>query len=642
MKKWLWFFSPTELLHRTKGWYPIVSLLVSQIITSPLGLLLAAVPSQVNAQLNTFQTTRLVIFAGILLLVRNLILLSTAYLVNQKMITRLKAVIIDPNSPVNENDEKTAWNQVTAFSWRYMVVALLSLYVFVLGPTLLYMFFSLGAELDQLIYVALAAGSAGLGLAVLELLLIESLMGPTQNLLLPKRFEFQIQRANPLRFLTKFLLIILVLVAVGILLVGPVGYHQTISALTSGLGPQVILNSLQTQLIIASVSALLLAFALAYALTLSISSPIKQMINTLEKVESGDFSQRLKVTTTDEVGDLSIYFNRMVSKLEDLQTNLESQIASRTEQLRATLEVGQVATSLLDPDEIIAKVVNLITERFGYYYAAIFLIDSRGRWAELKNATGTAGKTLLERGHKLELGGRSMVSTAISTRQNRIALDVGDEPIRFNNPLLPDTRSEIALPLLVRDRAIGALDVQSVKGAAFDQESINTLQGMANQLAIALDNALLFQETQQSLKELRATQRSYVKDSWSNLANESKVFEFGSGKSDISSDSNAVSLNVPLTLREQIIGELHLEGQEEWTAEEKGLVEAIATQATLAMENARLLEESQQVALRERLVAEITGKIWSSPNVEFILQTSIKELGRALQADEASIEMKME
>jgi len=223
-----------------------------------------------------------------------------------------------------------------------------------------------------------------------------------------------------------------------------------------------------------------------------------------------------------------------------------------------------------------------------------------------------------------------------------VALDVGQEPVRFNNPLLPETRSEIALPLLAGDRVIGALDVQSTKEAAFGTESITVLQGMANQVAIALENARLFQEAQKNLEELRATQRLYISEAWSETAQEHGSFEFVSGSESPAPTQRAAALNVPLTLREQIIGQLRLEGLQSWTPEERGLIEAVATQASLALENARLIEESQQVALRERLVAEITGKIWSSPNMDIILQTTVKELGRALRADDATIEMKLE
>jgi GAF domain-containing protein/HAMP domain-containing protein len=630
-----------RLLLRTGGWFPILVLLLAQLGTSPLGLLLAAIPSQINADLTSLQTIRVVTLAGILLLIRNAILLVMIYASNRQLFNRLimwkRGTIIE-----SETEEEFAWKQATSFAWRYMTLAVASLFGFVLFPCLVYLRSALDATADQIIYVGLAATSAGLSLAVLELLIVENLMGPARQILLPQKFESQLSHVSSLNFLTKFLLIILILVAVGILLVGPVGYHQTVSALSGKFSSQTILNALQYQLILAGISALLLGLALAYLMTRSISSPIRQMINVLEKVEAGDLSLRLKIATTDEVGELSIYFNRMVSRLENFATTLESQVAFRTEQLRATLEVGRVATEILDPDEMISKVINLITDRFGYYYAAIFLIDITGQWAELKDATGTAGQTLKEQGHKLEILGKSMVGTAISTRQARIALDVGLESVRFGNPLLPDTKSEIALPLIVSERVIGALDVQSTQQSAFDEQGIETLQGMANQLAIALERARLFKETEESLAEVRAAQRLYVKSAWSELAQDNTVYEYSSNPEKHSGAAGSASMDIPLTLREQIIGQLHLEGQEDWTPEERGLVESVATQAALAMENARLFEASQQTAQRDRLVAEITGKVWSSPNADFILQTAIKELGQALRADEAIIELKMD
>jgi len=192
---------------------------------------------------------------------------------------------------------------------------------------------------------------------------------------------------------------------------------------------------------------------------------------------------------------------------------------------------------------------------------------------------------------------------------------------------------------MVGDEAIGALDVQSTSEAAFSEDDIDTLQGMANQVAIALENARLFQETQKSLEELRAAHRLYVTEAWGETAREHGGYEFEIGSK---AGEGSASVNVALTLREQVIGRINLEGQQDWTPEEKSLIEAVATQAALALENARLLEESQQLALRERLAAEITGKIWTSPTMDFILQTTVKELGRALRADEATIELKLD
>ncbi len=375
----------------------------------------------------------------------------------------------------------------------------------------------------------------------------------------------------------------------------------------------------------------------------TISAPITELTRSAVHISTGEPGYRpiIKANSTE----LSLLRDAFYSTADQLQSsiaNLEKRVAERTEQLKATIELGRAASSTLNLDELLSKTVNLITDRFGYYYAAIFIIDPSRQWAELKDASGEAGKILKAQEHRLEVGGKSMVGTAIATNQTRVSLDVGSEPIRFTNPLLSETRSELALPLAIGERVIGAMDVQSTAAAAFTDQDVETLQGIANQVAIALENARLFQETQNSLDELRATQRMYMMEGWSDIAREHKGFEFVSGSSQTVTSLEPATLNVPLTLREQIIGNLHLEGLQNWTPEERGLIEAVAAQTALALENARLLEESQQLALRERLVAEITGKIWSSPSTDLILQTAIKELGRALRADDATIELKIE
>jgi GAF domain-containing protein len=186
----------------------------------------------------------------------------------------------------------------------------------------------------------------------------------------------------------------------------------------------------------------------------------------------------------------------MTVQLRDLIGSLEARIQARTLQLLAAAEVGRAAASLLDPDELLRQVVNLITNRMGYYYSAVFTLDEVGRYAVLREASGEAGRLLKERGHKLEIGGQSMVGTATLTRQPRIALDVGVEAVRFANPFLPDTRSEIALPLVVGNHVIGALDVQSTQEAAFDETSATVLQSMADLIAVSLNNAEQFRRAE--------------------------------------------------------------------------------------------------------------------------------------------------
>jgi GAF domain-containing protein len=197
----------------------------------------------------------------------------------------------------------------------------------------------------------------------------------------------------------------------------------------------------------------------------------------------------------DDVRLLTTLASQVGLALKNL--SLLGQARRRAEQLAAAAEVSHAATSILDPDRLMVRAAELIRERFALYYVAIFLADEHNQWAELRYATGDAGRTLMERRHRLEIGGQSMVGTAVTTRRARIALDVGKEAVRFANPLLPDTHSEMALPLVVGDIAIGALDVQSTQYNAFTEEDVTALQTMADQVAVAIQNARLYLATEQ-------------------------------------------------------------------------------------------------------------------------------------------------
>ncbi|MGZ9167146.1 MAG: GAF domain-containing protein, partial [Anaerolineales bacterium] len=368
------------------------------------------------------------------------------------------------------------------------------------------------------------------------------------------------------------------------------------------------------------------------------SDPIYDLIKTFNKVEQGDLTQRAQVSGTDELGIVTMQFNRMVARIESLQGTLEQQVVERTKQLAATNEVGRVAASSLDPEQLLARVVPLFPEQFGYYYAAIYLLDHSGRWAELKEATGEAGRVLRQNHHRLEVSGKSMVAIAIREQSPRIAQVATNEKQRFDNPLLPYTRSEIALPLTVGERVLGVLDVQSTREADFGPQVIETMRNMANQVAIALENARLFQEAQQVIRELRTVQQQYLLEGWGGYSEDNEKLEYRIGDE----EENSRTLEVPISLRDQILGQIMLEGQHEWTPDQQSLVDAVATQAAIALENARLVSESRQIALRERMVAEINSKIWASATIDGVLQTVIKELGRRLNASSATIELNID
>ena len=200
---------------------------------------------------------------------------------------------------------------------------------------------------------------------------------------------------------------------------------------------------------------------------------------------------------------------RSAAQLDEQRELLEETVARRTRdleqraiQLATAAEVGRAAASILELESLSYQVVDLVRERFGLYYAGLFLLDDTRSQAVLEAGSGEAGRIMKEQGHSLEVGGQSMVGAACSLRQARIALDVGEEPVRFDNPLLPETRSEMALPLVVGDRVLGALDAQSTEPAAFSEEEVTVLQLVADQVAVAVDNARKFSE---EAKVLEAT-----------------------------------------------------------------------------------------------------------------------------------------
>jgi GAF domain-containing protein/HAMP domain-containing protein len=262
---------------------------------------------------------------------------------------------------------------------------------------------------------------------------------------------------------------------------------------------QATLTVLTLFVIIAGIAAVVVYFAAR-----TLTRPLQQLTGTAREISSGNLEAVAPIVTRDEIGALAITFNAMTTRLRDMINSLETQVELRTAQIRASADVGQAAASSLDPDELLSRVVHLITDRFGFYYAGVFLTDPGGRWAVLREASGPgdAGRLLRQAGHRLELDSESMVAAAIRRRRPRIAQAVEEETVRFVNPLLPDTRSEVALPLIASGEVLGALDVQSVQAGAFDEASTIALQSMVDQIAVALNNARQYRREQERAQQM--------------------------------------------------------------------------------------------------------------------------------------------
>ncbi len=185
------------------------------------------------------------------------------------------------------------------------------------------------------------------------------------------------------------------------------------------------------------------------------------------------------------------------------QANLK--LDRRALQLQAAAEVSRATSSILDPNELIHQVVELTRERFGMYYVGLYLVDRTDetrKWARLRAATGEAGRQMVAQGRRIEVGGDTMVGWCIANRQHRLTEDVSEDAARLKNPLLPETRSKLALPLISRGEAIGAMTIQSSQSNSFTDEDITTLQTMVDQLANAIENARLFAEHKQAEEAL--------------------------------------------------------------------------------------------------------------------------------------------
>lgn len=419
--------------------------------------------------------------------------------------------------------------------------------------------------------------------------------------------------------------------------------------------------------------------------TRTITNPLRNLTQIAERISNGDLQVSAPIESLDEVGVLGETFNRMAAQLRDMLANLERRIAERTVDLEISrrqtearagqlLTIGEISKLINYEQELhilLPLITQLISDRFGFYHVGIFLLDDAGQYAVLQAANSSGGQTMLKKSHRLKVGESGIVGFVAKNGKSRIALDVGQDATFFNNPNLPNTRSEVALPLKIRDKIIGVLDVQSEKPGAFTEEDTNTLVILADQVAIAIENTRLLEQTKQALNETRAFYQQNLREGWKEFGQEQGMVGYlqsmGGGRKlsqPIQSDeinqsmyrgevlifhadgkTQEPTLVVPIKLRDQIIGVMHIKAptnDRQWTESEVNLTEAISERLSLALENARLIQESQRQVIKEQSISEITGKIGSSINLENVLLTAVEELGRNIPGSEISIKLKKE
>ncbi len=336
----------------------------------------------------------------------------------------------------------------------------------------------------------------------------------------------------------------------------------------------------------------------------------------------------------------------------------------RARQFEAIAKINHVITSVQDLDTLLPRITQVVSDQFNVYHAGIFLLDENREFAVLRASNSEGGKKMLARGHKLEVSQTGIVGFVTATGQPRIALDVGSDPIHFDNPDLPGTRSEAALPLRYADRIIGALDVQSMESNAFSEDDLGALIALADQVSAAINNTLSIQSANKALAEAQLVLEKNIEDSWkvmrpkslgmgfqltnSTLAPLDKRLEgehirkaLSKGTPSLSGREETSSLAIPIRLRGQIIGVMSLRSRNEraLTSDDSDIAQAVAERLSLAIETATLIQSTQHRADIERVTTNISSKISSSTHFETILQTAAQELSKALGGSDVLVQI---
>jgi GAF domain-containing protein len=427
-------------------------------------------------------------------------------------------------------------------------------------------------------------------------------------------------------------------------------------------------------IVIGFAGLLIITLLIGRMLEISITRPIAEINESTESFRQGDFGSRVPVMGADELSLLSRTFNQMAEHIAELYGELELRVVERTQDLELRSQyleasglVAHAAASILEKDALIQEIVELIQEHFNLYYVGLFEVDETTQWAVLKAGTGQAGRMMLARQHKLRIGSGSMIGWSVYNEQARISLEAGEDPVRLVTAELPKTRSEAAIPLRARGQVIGALTVQSEQADAFNEDLIVVLQTMADQVGLALDNAKLYTEAQEALASSIQTYGQSSQESWQQLLRSQSSFGFSCDESGINiiddeellpeerlaltqnktilgevDGNNPQTLAIPIKVRGTVIGVLDAWKPGDigsWSSEEVNVLENITEQLEVALESARLFQDSQRRAVREQLIGEVTGRTRETLDIETVLKTAAEEIRKALALPEVVIRL---
>ncbi len=357
-------------------------------------------------------------------------------------------------------------------------------------------------------------------------------------------------------------------------------------------------------------------------------------------------------------------------KLQEEFDQQHKKITRQATELETASALARDISKFTNLDALLSSAVNLIRDQFGFYHAGLFLLDGNKEYAVLRSATGEAGRQMLANNHRLRIGEVGLVGYAVSKGEPRIAQNVYQDTFHYKNPLLPDTRSELALPLRVAGDIIGVLDVQSKEELAFQPESVKILQMITDQLSVAINKAQLLQELQETVDDLKERYLLTTASSWNQfLAKETQTVSMSLDKATrelkestplTKEEHRAISekktilaskvgggehtntqLSIPLMLRDNmVLGAMRIEFEGETIPKQTiEMLENISSRLALALDRARLMNEIQSTAEQDRLITDVSSKIRASANIDNILKTAASEIGRSLGASEVIVQL---
>lgn len=351
----------------------------------------------------------------------------------------------------------------------------------------------------------------------------------------------------------------------------------------------------------------------------------------------------------EQLSRLNIELEQRVNERTTKLAENAQQLEKRASQLEAIANTARSAASIQKLDQLLPAITRDVSARFGFYHVGIFLLDSDKEFAILSAANSDGGQVMLNKGHRLRVGEEGIVGYVAFSGNPRIALDVGDDAIYFNNPDLPETHSEVALPLKFNQEIIGALDIQSTESNAFSKEDMEIFSILADQVSVAIQNTRSLEQSQRTLQGLEIASRQATSQTWEGFAEtvSTRGYRYDGIKPEpLKETSNPIKekddLLIPVNLRGQTIGRLKLRAAEKsrnWTEDELAIINATADRVAIALESARLLKEAQSRASRETFLSEIATKLGASFQMDSILRDTVEELGKTMKGSKVSFQL---